>query len=395
MLDITHHGTIERKSSDDSSVVVVSTSETNYSPAGAASVAVMLKKIGGLSVSVLGALGYDENGRKLLGLMSGIDTHSISIVRGFTTTTKVKTVVGEKLVSRHDHEEKFTLDLDSQIILDKDTIVVVSDYDKGVVEQAQSFLKQAHESGCKIVADPKHNVELYYYANILKPNGQNLLRLGGVQKIFDRLPFLEQLVITSNGDGVSLYNRDSKQVDYFKHELDQINKKNVRSTAEADNMVLVMMVWLIRRSSEIKNARVLARTASVAVSMPKYFELDMYTLLMLDSVMEPVNKFLLCDTELVVRNVQLPRLRRVFSQVVLVEVLSCQPYKLQRLWEIECKEGTGCVFVVTINAEEKDWKEILVSCAKLPFVDYVFGYVDNSFKHLLDPYVHRFGSAML
>jgi D-beta-D-heptose 7-phosphate kinase/D-beta-D-heptose 1-phosphate adenosyltransferase len=73
--------------------------------------------------------------------------------------------------------------------------VVLSDYDKGVLDNATQIIKHINSQGCKVIVDPKRNASEYKDAWIVKPNYNEFHDLG-----FDK--WQGNIITTNAGDEV-------------------------------------------------------------------------------------------------------------------------------------------------------------------------------------------------
>lgn len=87
-------------------------------------------------------------------------------------------------------------ELQENVVFDKYEYVVLSDYNKGVLDFAEQIIQLANEAGCKVIVDPKRQASAYKGAWLVKPN----------RKEFDDLLFtkwLGNIIITNAGSPVT------------------------------------------------------------------------------------------------------------------------------------------------------------------------------------------------
>ncbi|MCR4590665.1 MAG: D-glycero-beta-D-manno-heptose 1-phosphate adenylyltransferase [Lachnospiraceae bacterium] len=205
MLDIYCEGEIDRIS-PEAPVPVFRYKGKRYCAGGAANVAANLIAAG-QEVSLLAVTGNDENGDKLIGILSsmGIDTGMI-IKTDRVTTTKTRFLANNnQQVMRSDTEQ--TEDISENMeaaalkylqdsIGDYD-ILVISDYQKGFLTKrlTEELIRLAREKGIRTVADIKDNKDgRYNGAYLLKPNKKELAALTGEQLKTD-----DDLIRAANG----------------------------------------------------------------------------------------------------------------------------------------------------------------------------------------------------
>jgi len=156
--------------------------EKDYSiPGGAGNVAMNLKLMGA-DVTCVGCIGNDIWGEKLLSILKneGINTERIEIIDGHPTTLKQRIYSDGKQVARLDTEKiiDWTIDEDYGYIVKNHDIIILSDYNKGVLHNPDLFLtlisinELSHENRLKgIIVDPKKDDFNHYHGvNIITPN---------------------------------------------------------------------------------------------------------------------------------------------------------------------------------------------------------------------------------
>ena len=53
--------------------------------------------------------------------------------------------------------------------------VILSDYNKGVLDNAKQIIEHINSQGCKVIVDPKRNAQFYQDAWLVKPNAKELI----------------------------------------------------------------------------------------------------------------------------------------------------------------------------------------------------------------------------
>lgn len=180
MLDEYWQGAVNRIS-PEAPVPVVNLKNKTYKLGGAANVALNLKTLGA-KVSVIGSIGNDDDGKKLIELLEnqGISTEFL-VTTERPTTVKIRVVSGQHQLLRIDKEETETIDenLQKQILerlsqLPTFHAIIIEDYNKGGVTQPMVGSIINHyklELGIPVMVDPKlKNLEMYAYVSLLKPN---------------------------------------------------------------------------------------------------------------------------------------------------------------------------------------------------------------------------------
>jgi rfaE bifunctional protein kinase chain/domain len=378
MLDVTARGIASRLAPEECVPVIHCDNMPTKSPGGAANVAINLYKTNTFEkVILIGAVGDDENGDHLLSQLQGLDLSNIVKVTNFRTTTKYRTFADSRMIARHDFESKFTGDFKLEhVSIDKNTIVFISDYDKGVIERAQTFLKRAHNLGALIICDPKNNINLYKYVNILKPNNfeMNKLNTGDhVMKMFIKLPFLKQIVLTKGCKGITLVNRDGT-VSHSNNPIGTV----ATNVVGAGDTVAVMMCLLLKSKNIIEDAGILTATGAAAVSFDGVLQLDQNSVNFLQNKLSPT-KLSCVDTKYLYTDDKIISLRES-AKATKKRIVLCKIFdNLPDLILISRAKAFGEIVVVAFEPQNTNSMlsletRLLYMCL-LP-VDYIIGF-DN------------------
>ena len=219
--------------SPEAPVPVVEVQKETFRLGGAANVACNIASLLG-QVEVVGLIGADENGEKLIGLMKekSVKTSAVRVDNSRPTSTKTRIIAGNQQIVRIDKEstQHSAQSLHSQllsIILEKvNTVdaVIFADYDKGVVnsELIRAVTSKTKLNRIPVTVDPKvENFWSYEGVTSITPNQKEasiavgvrildqktLLKAG--QKILERLD-LAHLLITRGENGMSLFEKTSE-----------------------------------------------------------------------------------------------------------------------------------------------------------------------------------------
>ena len=171
MIDHYIMGTSNRISPEAPVPVVIPIKEY-FIPGGAGNVAMNLRALGA-KVACLGSVGDDVWGDRLIKILKkeGIDIDGMEIIENHPTTLKQRIYSNGKQVARIDTEKK--LDWNPQISaynVDRYDVCILSDYNKGVVKNANI------DANILIVDPKKDNFSVYRNANIITPNINELQR---------------------------------------------------------------------------------------------------------------------------------------------------------------------------------------------------------------------------
>ena len=179
ILDKYFHGSVSRISPEAPVPVVLKHYEKTV-PGGAANVANNLQKLRA-NVVLVGIAGNDNNGWLLSSILKEENIDTDVVMGENPTVTKIR-IIGE-------HQQICRLDVEKDTPLTKkvkgellDTLgrqikshdlVVISDYDKGVInaESAAFIIEEAAKAGVPVIVDPKKkDWGMYKGANLVTPN---------------------------------------------------------------------------------------------------------------------------------------------------------------------------------------------------------------------------------
>ena len=231
MIDHYIIGTSTRMSPEAPVPVVVP--EKEYSiPGGAGNVAMNLAALGA-DITCYGCLGNDTWGKKLLSILDnhGIETSKMDIINNHPTTLKQRIYSDNQQVARLDTEKIINWksnDTDIPDLVKNYDIIILSDYNKGVLNNSYSVLKKiqtnmlASKDRLKyIIVDPKKdNFSYYRGVNIITPNLNELQKATKI-KIHDDKSIVKackylieengfEYIVSKKGDkGITVVGRDS------------------------------------------------------------------------------------------------------------------------------------------------------------------------------------------
>lgn len=180
ILDRYWHGVVNRIS-PEAPVPVVQVRNNEYRLGGAANVAANIARLG-FSVSLLGIVGNDLYGEEIKNIAdeSNIDT-ALVVSKGESTTVKLRVLAQNQQLIRIDFDNKPRQENSNEILKKfKDIVscfdvVVLSDYNKGVLEHSFEMIELAKSNNVPVLVDPKgNNYEKYSNATIITPNCSEL-----------------------------------------------------------------------------------------------------------------------------------------------------------------------------------------------------------------------------
>jgi D-beta-D-heptose 7-phosphate kinase/D-beta-D-heptose 1-phosphate adenosyltransferase len=194
---------------------------------GAANVAANISALGGIPIPV-GVVGEDSASHRIEELFeeARIEVHGLCRCDR-PTTLKTRIIANSQQVVRTDRESKSPLSSETNAgladlfmkHLPEAAAVIVSDYDKGVVnrELLSAILPRARAAGAPVYLDPKvHHAEYYRPVSLITPNHREAELLTGMvidgevaleeagRRLLDRFD-CEYALITRGEQGMSLF----------------------------------------------------------------------------------------------------------------------------------------------------------------------------------------------
>src|SRR5215471_15514630 len=180
-----------RRISPEAPVPVVEVIEETYRLGGAANVAANIRSLGAVPIPI-GVIGCDRAGERIVELMTagGISTEGL-IREDRVTTLKSRILAHNQQIARTDRETRAPLGSESNSLIETAFLkalnhaeaVVISDYDKGVVnrELLSKILLRARAAGVSVFLDPKvHHADYYHPVTMLTPNQAEAELLSGM-----------------------------------------------------------------------------------------------------------------------------------------------------------------------------------------------------------------------
>jgi D-beta-D-heptose 7-phosphate kinase/D-beta-D-heptose 1-phosphate adenosyltransferase len=226
MLDEFIWGNVTRIS-PEAPVPVVEVVRETYRLGGAANVAANLRALEGTPIPI-GIVGQDEASKRIEELLvqANIETHGIVRAQR-RTTLKTRIIAHSQQIVRTDREHRQALsselnrDLAAVFLehLPQAAAVIVSDYDKGVVnrELLSSILPKARSANIPVYLDPKvHHADYYRPITVITPNHREAELLTGAvidgpasleeagRRLLQRFE-CEHALITRGEQGMSLF----------------------------------------------------------------------------------------------------------------------------------------------------------------------------------------------
>jgi D-beta-D-heptose 7-phosphate kinase/D-beta-D-heptose 1-phosphate adenosyltransferase len=218
-----------RRISPEAPVPVVEVTDETYRLGGSGNVAANIQELGGKAIP-LGVVGRDAASDRIGELLdkSGIETYGL-VRADRPTTVKTRILAHSQQVVRTDRESKkpVSAELNGDLVglftqfLPNAAAVIVSDYDKGVVnrELMAAILPRARQHGIPVFLDPKvHHADYYRPITLITPNHREAELLSGLaidnqraleeagQRLLEKFD-CEYVLITRGEEGMSLFDR--------------------------------------------------------------------------------------------------------------------------------------------------------------------------------------------
>lgn len=263
--------------SPEAPVPVAKINQIEHRAGGAANVARNIAALGG-QVALLSVVGNDEAADTLHQLLQQdhIQNH---LQRSHTapTTLKLRVLARHQQLIRLDFEEQpdlvcleKVLESYYQLIHQYD-VVILSDYGKGVLNQAANLIQAAKKAGKPVLVDPKgNNYHHYRHATLITPNRAELKEVVGTwhdeaslttkaQQLRQSL-HLDALLLTRSEEGMSLY-----QANNIIHQPTQAQEVYDVSGA-GDTVIATMGLSLAAGYSLVESMHIANAAASVVVA---------------------------------------------------------------------------------------------------------------------------------
>ena len=219
-----------RRISPEAPVPVVEVGRESYHLGGAGNVAAGLRALGGIPIPI-GLVGEDYAARRLADLLkeNSIEPSGLISDPSRPTTMKTRIVAHNQQIVRADRESKTPLSEDRNAALlaaflkwlPSCAAVIVSDYDKGVVNRQllSQALPAAKQGGIPVLLDPKvHHADYYRPITLITPNHREAELLTGMsiendsqleaagRRLLERFD-CSYALITRGEEGMSLFSQ--------------------------------------------------------------------------------------------------------------------------------------------------------------------------------------------
>jgi rfaE bifunctional protein kinase chain/domain len=270
-----------RRISPEAPVPVVDVVDQTYRLGGSGNVAANIHALGGVPVPI-GVIGRDWAADRVLDLLAQAGIDPAGIIRDDRPTTlKTRIIAHNQQVVRADRESRATVsdslnrDLADafRTSLPSASAIVVSDYDKGVVNRAllAEILPEARKAAVPVFLDPKvQHADYYRPVTMITPNHSEAELLAGIRienessleeagrRILQKLS-CDYVLITRGEEGMSLFSSaGSRHLPAFAREVFDVTG--------AGDTVIAMLSLAHAGGASIEEASILANhAAGVAV----------------------------------------------------------------------------------------------------------------------------------
>ncbi|MDG1206109.1 MAG: bifunctional D-glycero-beta-D-manno-heptose-7-phosphate kinase/D-glycero-beta-D-manno-heptose 1-phosphate adenylyltransferase HldE [Pseudomonadales bacterium] len=271
MLDRYWHGSTNRISAE-APIPVVDISETEERLGGAANVALNVAALGA-QASLVGAIGDDDSGRIISSKLATAGIQDLlKTFPDLPTITKYRIVSRKQQLVRADFEKvqdiaasHFSSRLDTGI--NSSDVVVLSDYDKGVLASPAAFIEAARAQAKPVLVDPKFkDFAAYAGATLVKPNQKEFVSAVGqwqteaemvnkCQTMMSNLGF-EAMLITRGSEGMTLVQKGQQA-----HHLPAQNR-DVYDVSGAGDTVIAVLATALAAGMTLIDAMMLSNIAA-------------------------------------------------------------------------------------------------------------------------------------
>jgi rfaE bifunctional protein kinase chain/domain len=224
----------------------------------------------GAQVYCMASVAGDDSGKEIIKLLHDIGAYSRVVFNSRVTTVKERFIADQRKVQMLRVDRETTDPIDHGHIIemfeesmfdcpDKFDIIVVSDYDKGMI--SYQLMEYLHSLKTPIIVDPKpQNSHHYGMVTMVTPNKDEAREL----ELNDNF-YAEFTLVTEGKDGMTLYDRRQGRVT-TKIPGEPVEVYNV--SGAGDTVVAIMAVCLSLDIYPDKAARVANSCAAYVVTQP-------------------------------------------------------------------------------------------------------------------------------
>ena len=289
MLDRYWVGDADRVS-PEAPVPIVTVSEQEYRPGGAANVALNVVSLGA-DCTLVGFTGQDEAGEQLLQSLAaaGVDCQFIKL-QDWQTPVKLRVLANSQQMIRLDFEQKPPLVGESERLalllnrvekqLKEAQVLILEDYDKGVLQDPQALIAAAKQNAVPVLVDPKAKpLSEYKNSDIVKPNEKEFADFSRVEKkkfpeVARRIcgeQDIKNIIITLGGEGMSINDASSsshipaRPVDVF----DVTGAGDTSAAVMGLGLALGVSVHQLSELANLASSLVIGKLGTAPISAPE------------------------------------------------------------------------------------------------------------------------------
>ena len=289
MLDRYWVGDADRVS-PEAPVPIVTVSEQEYRPGGAANVALNVVSLGA-NCTLVGFTGQDEAGEQLRQSLSaaGVDCQFIEL-QDWQTPVKLRVLANSQQMIRLDFEQKPPLVGESERLalllnrvekhLKEARVLILEDYDKGVLQDPQAVIAAAKQNDVPVLVDPKAKpLSEYKNSDIVKPNEKEFADFSRVEKkkfpeVARRIcgeQDIKNIIITLGGEGMSINDASSsshipaRPVDVF----DVTGAGDTSAAVMGLGLALGVSVHQLSELANLASSLVIGKLGTAPISAPE------------------------------------------------------------------------------------------------------------------------------
>jgi len=289
MLDRYWVGDADRVS-PEAPVPIVTVSEQEYRPGGAANVALNVVSLGA-NCTLVGFTGQDEACEQLRQSLSaaGVDCQFIEL-QDWQTPVKLRVLANSQQMIRLDFEQKPPLVGESERLalllnrvekhLKEAQVLILEDYDKGVLQDPQALIAAAKQNAVPVLVDPKAKpLSEYKNSDIVKPNEKEFADFSRVEKkkfpeVARRIcgeQDIKNIIITLGGEGMSINDASSsshipaRPVDVF----DVTGAGDTSAAVMGLGLALGVSVHQLSELANLASSLVIGKLGTAPISAPE------------------------------------------------------------------------------------------------------------------------------
>lgn len=212
--------------SPEAPVPIVKIASADNRPGGAGNVALNIAALG-TQVTLLGITGQDEAATMLGTQLSAANVnHDLCMIDHLSTIIKLRIISRHQQLIRLDFEKPLAASETDSLVerfkkhLSTVDLVILSDYNKGTLNDPQTYIQLARAANIPVLVDPKGtDFSIYQYATILTPNYKEFEAIVGPcrseQEIIEKgrellaKYHIETLLVTRGEAGMTLIEAES------------------------------------------------------------------------------------------------------------------------------------------------------------------------------------------